>query len=57
VRPSGTEPKLKIYAEVVEPVSGDDVGAAEARAQDALDRLHQAVAGTLGLPDRGAALG
>jgi phosphomannomutase len=28
VRPSGTEPKLKVYLEVVEPVVGDDLRAA-----------------------------
>ena len=32
VRPSGTEPKLKVYLEVVEPVGGDDVRGARERA-------------------------
>ncbi|WP_392544756.1 phospho-sugar mutase [Oryzobacter telluris] len=32
VRPSGTEPKLKVYLEVVEPVSGDDLKGARERA-------------------------
>jgi phosphomannomutase len=32
VRPSGTEPKLKVYLEVVEPVTGDDLRAARERA-------------------------
>ncbi len=32
VRPSGTEPKLKVYLEVVEPVSGDDLKGARSRA-------------------------
>lgn len=32
VRPSGTEPKLKIYLEVVEPVTGDDLRGARERA-------------------------
>jgi phosphomannomutase len=36
VRPSGTEPKLKCYLEVVVPVHGDDVAAARTRAQDRL---------------------
>lgn len=36
VRPSGTEPKLKCYLEVVEPVQGGDVGAARAHAENAL---------------------
>ena len=31
IRPSGTEPKLKAYLEVVEPVAGGDVAAARAR--------------------------
>lgn len=34
VRPSGTEPLLKCYVEVVEPVTDDDVGAARARATE-----------------------
>ena len=32
VRPSGTEPKLKVYLEVVEPVGGDDLRGARERA-------------------------
>jgi Cu2+-exporting ATPase len=36
VRPSGTEPKLKVYFEVVEPVADGDVAAARARAADDL---------------------
>jgi phosphomannomutase len=38
MRPSGTEPKLKCYLEVVEPVAGD-VAAARHRADAALDAL------------------
>jgi phosphomannomutase len=38
MRPSGTEPKLKCYLEVVEPVAGD-LPAARARADEALDAL------------------
>ncbi|MGB7818339.1 MAG: phospho-sugar mutase [Ornithinibacter sp.] len=33
VRPSGTEPKLKVYLEVIEQVTGEDLQAARARAQ------------------------
>jgi phosphomannomutase len=39
VRPSGTEPKVKCYLEVVEPVAGGDVAAARATAAAALDAL------------------
>jgi phosphomannomutase len=38
MRPSGTEPKLKCYLEVVEPVAGD-LAAARLRADGALDAL------------------
>ncbi|MGN6301712.1 MAG: phospho-sugar mutase [Angustibacter sp.] len=48
VRPSGTEPKLKAYLEVVEPVA-DDVSAARAVAQQRLAALKQAVADVIGL--------
>jgi phosphomannomutase len=44
VRPSGTEPKLKVYAEVVEPVDAGGVAAARRRAAEAVDRLQAAVA-------------
>ncbi len=57
VRPSGTEPKLKVYAEVVEAVVGADVAAARARAEAALDGLHTALAARLGFPSGGPLLG
>lgn len=49
VRPSGTEPKLKAYLEVIEPVDGDDVTAARERAGAALEALRTEVALALGL--------
>ena len=39
VRPSGTEPKLKVYLEAVEAVSGDDLAGARGRAADRLAAL------------------
>ncbi|GGL91320.1 phospho-sugar mutase [Micromonospora yangpuensis] len=48
VRPSGTEPKLKAYLEVVEPVDGGDLGAARQRADAALRALRAEVATALG---------
>jgi len=41
-RPSGTEPLLKLYAEVVEPVSGGDVPRARVRARRRLTLLSAA---------------
>lgn len=50
VRPSGTEPKLKCYVEVVEPVApGEDLAAARVRAADALAVLTAAAADATGL--------
>ena len=49
VRPSGTEPKLKAYLEVIEPVLGDDVAAARERARAGLAALRAEVAHALGL--------
>jgi len=49
VRPSGTEPKLKAYLEVVEPVFGDDVAGARERAAAALVALRTETAAALGL--------
>ncbi|MBT8226287.1 MAG: phospho-sugar mutase [Dactylosporangium sp.] len=49
VRPSGTEPKLKAYLEVVEPAADGDTGAARERAAVALARLRAETAGALGL--------
>jgi phosphomannomutase len=49
VRPSGTEPKLKAYLEVIEPVLEDDVAAARERAQAGLAALRAEVAHALGL--------
>ncbi|KQX69973.1 phospho-sugar mutase [Angustibacter sp. Root456] len=48
VRPSGTEPKLKAYLEVVEPVA-DDVATARATAHERLAALKQSVAEAIGL--------
>ena len=41
VRPSGTEPKLKCYLEVIVPVPGDDVSAARVDAAAQLDALRR----------------
>jgi phosphomannomutase len=53
VRPSGTEPKLKAYLEIVEPVGaaagGADVEAARERAAASLSALRTEVAAALGL--------
>jgi phosphomannomutase len=49
VRPSGTEPKLKAYLEVVEPVVADDVAAARERAAAGLAALRAEAATALGL--------
>jgi phosphomannomutase len=50
VRPSGTEPKLKAYLEVVVPVGDGDVPAARARAAARLLTLRAETAAALGLP-------
>jgi phosphomannomutase len=49
VRPSGTEPKLKAYLEVVEPVPDGDVAAARERAAATVRALSTEVAAALGL--------
>jgi phosphomannomutase len=49
VRPSGTEPKLKCYLEVVVPVPGDDVAAARATAADRLGAIKADLAAAAGL--------
>jgi phosphomannomutase len=49
VRPSGTEPKLKCYLEVVIPVSGDDVTAARAQATTELAAIKQSLTTATGL--------
>ena len=49
VRPSGTEPKIKCYLEVVVPVAGRDVAAARARATDRLAALRADIAAAAGL--------
>jgi phosphomannomutase len=50
-RPSGTEPKLKCYLEVIVPVSATEDGPAEARrtAADALHRLRADVGAAIGI--------
>jgi phosphomannomutase len=57
LRPSGTEPKLKVYAEVVHPATQGDLTATRAKAHKALERLHEAIGERLGFPDAGVALG
>ncbi|HUX69560.1 MAG TPA: phospho-sugar mutase [Cellulomonadaceae bacterium] len=53
IRPSGTEPKVKCYLEVIEPLARDasdeSVGAARAGARHRLDGLKTELAGLLGL--------
>ncbi|RSM65199.1 phosphomannomutase [Actinoplanes sp. ATCC 53533] len=50
IRPSGTEPKLKAYLEVVEPVTDGDLAAARARAVAAMDDgLRPEISAALGL--------
>ena len=47
VRPSGTEPKLKCYAEAVVPVSDEPVAAARVRASEIVDEVLDDVAARL----------
>lgn len=50
VRPSGTEPKLKVYLEVIEPVSDhDDLAGARQRAAERLGRVRAAMEGLTAL--------
>jgi phosphomannomutase len=49
VRPSGTEPKLKAYLEVVEPVGDGDVAAARERAAASVRALRTETAAALGI--------
>jgi phosphomannomutase len=49
IRPSGTEPKLKAYLEVVEPVTDGDVATARTRARRALAGLRAETAALLGV--------
>ncbi|WBB56458.1 phospho-sugar mutase [Verrucosispora sp. WMMD573] len=51
IRPSGTEPKLKAYLEVVEPVADGDVTAARTRATSAVTTLRTEIAHALGIPN------
>jgi phosphomannomutase len=50
VRPSGTEPKVKCYLEVVVPVSDGDVDAARIVAAGRLDAMRRDIAHAAGLP-------
>ncbi|MFI7281606.1 phospho-sugar mutase [Micromonospora chersina] len=49
IRPSGTEPKLKAYLEVVEPVTDGDVPSARRRAHALVTELRNEIAAALGL--------
>jgi phosphomannomutase len=48
IRPSGTEPKVKAYLEVVEPVTGRSLAASRHAAAAKMDRLRAAVTDLLG---------
>ena len=50
VRPSGTEPKIKCYLEVVVPVVDGDVEAARAKAVGSLAAMKEDIAAAAGLP-------
>jgi len=47
LRPSGTEPKIKCYVEVVRPLAGRPLAAARAAAASAMTPLHAALAAVL----------
>ncbi|MEU4396722.1 phospho-sugar mutase [Kribbella sp. NPDC023855] len=49
VRPSGTEPKLKCYLEVVIPVEGEDLAAARTQATTELTAIKQDLAAAAGI--------
>ena len=49
IRPSGTEPKVKAYLEVIVPVTGDDVAAARAQAEVQMAALEGDVKVALGV--------
>jgi phosphomannomutase len=53
VRPSGTEPKVKCYLEVVEPVVDSDVASARRTASVALAAIKADLAAAAGLPTPG----
>ena len=53
VRPSGTEPKLKAYLEVVVPVVDDDVTAARRTADEALAAIKADLARSSPWADQG----
>ena len=44
IRPSGTEPKVKIYLQAVQPVDGDSLEQARAQAEETMAALRQGVA-------------
>jgi phosphomannomutase len=48
-RPSGTEPKLKLYVDVVQPVGAEGVAQARSAAMDTLSKLADAVLSRTGL--------
>lgn len=50
IRPSGTEPKLKAYLEVVEPLGGGKLVNAQFRSGTAMLQLRREVESALGLP-------
>ncbi len=49
VRPSGTEPKLKCYIEVIEPIHEGSVAAARIRAADRLDEIRADMRTAMGI--------
>lgn len=49
IRPSGTEPKLKCYCEVILPVGGQDPALVRARAADRLEQIKSDLRGVLGM--------
>lgn len=49
IRPSGTEPKLKAYLEVVQPVGAGDIATARRRAAAAVAELRTEIAASLGV--------